>query len=237
MLEIKNLTVKKDERIVLSDINLKVPSGKKIALFGPNGSGKSTLANVILGLFNYKIEKGRIFFKKVDITNLSPEKRVKFGLALSFQHPPAIEGLKLNDLLREIDKEYKEGSFEKYSYIIKKDLNRNISGGEKKISELLQIVSLKPDLAILDEIDSGLDAEKLKELSWVINEKILKNKKSSLFFISHNGNLLEYLKPDIIYILMGGKIICSSKDWKKVWRTIKKYGYQKCKKCQLSSNR
>ncbi len=237
MLEIKNLTVKKEGKVILEDINLKIAKGKKMALFGPNGSGKSSLAYTILGIKGYKVVKGKILLFGKDITKVSPENRVKLGLALAFQHPPEIEGLSLKNLLENISKGFLEKRFlADYENILKRDINKNLSGGEKKVSELLQILALKPKLAIFDEIDSGLDIEKFKEASKLIKEELLKSK-TSLLLISHSGKVLEYFKPDEIYILIKGKIVCHSKNWQKVWKTIKKYGYKKCEKCQLSANR
>jgi len=124
----------------------------------------------------------------------------------------------------------------KISSILENELNTNISGGEKKISELLQVIALKPKLVIFDEIDSGLDIKNLKRVCQLIEKELLK-KGVAVLFITHNGHILNYFKPDKTLVMLDGKIICQSKDYKKILSTITNYGYEKCKKCPISSNR
>ena len=116
--------------------------------------------------------------------------------------------------------------------LMEREVNLNFSGGEKKISEILQIVFLKPKLVIFDEIDSGLDLEKIKTVSKIIKKELIA-KSVSVILITHSGEILKFLKPDLINVMVGGKIICRQKDLNKVLRTIKKYGYEKCKKREL----
>ena len=229
-LEIKKLRVKGDKREILKEINLKVKKGEIQALLGPNASGKSTLAQVILGNPKYKAIQGKIFFNGRDITKLSPEKRVKMGMALAWQSPPVIKGIKLSQLLKKISPQ--EIKIPDGKMLLEREINLDFSGGEKKISELLQILALKPKLVIFDEIDSGLDIKKLEMVAKIIKKELV-DKNISVLLITHWGQILEFLKPNITNVILDGKIICQGKDFKKILRTIKKYGYEKCKKCPL----
>ena len=230
LLEIKNLEVQAEGKKILKGINLQIRKGQVQALLGPNASGKSTLAQVIAGDQRYKISRGEIVFENKNISKLSPEKRVKLGIALAWQSPPAIKGIKLSSLLAKISK--KEPRTNEEKEFLKREVNVNFSGGEKKVSELLQVIALHPKLAILDEIDSGLDIKKLEHISKTIRQALVKEK-TALLIITHQGQLINYLKPDLINVIIQGKIICQERDYKKVLRIIKKYGYEKCKKCKL----
>jgi len=233
LLEIKNLKVKANNKEILKGINLAVKQGQVQALLGPNASGKSTLAQVIVGHPKYQVSQGKIFFNQKEIIKLSPEKRAKLGLALTWQNPPTIKGVKLSQLLKKIAK--KKVSNKKLgldSDLLAREVNLDFSGGEKKMSELLQILSLNPKLVILDEIDSGLDLKRLDKVAKIIKKQFL-NKKISVLLITHSGTILRFLKPSLTNVMLKGKIICKEKDYKKVLKVIKKYGYEKCKKCKL----
>jgi Fe-S cluster assembly ATP-binding protein len=234
LLKIKNLKVKGDGKEILKGINLQIKKGEIQVLLGPNASGKSTLAKVILGNPKYKVTKGKIIFEGKNITNLAPEKRVKLGLAMAWQAPPAIKGIKLSQLLKKISKE--ELKISEGKELLEREVNLDFSGGERKISELLQILVLKPNLVIFDEIDSGLDIKKLERVAIIIKEKLVE-KKVSILLITHSGQILNFLKPQLVNVMVNGKIICKAKNFKKVLETIKKYGYEKCKKCNLRSKK
>jgi len=230
LLEIKNLSAEAEGKKILSGLNLGINSGEIHALLGPNASGKSTLAKIIAGLPDYKITRGSILFKNKEIKMLPAEKRVKLGISLAFQNPPAIEGIKLGKLLERISvAEVKQK--EKYSHLLERDVNFNLSGGEKKISELLQVLSLNPKLLILDEIDSGLDIKKREEVVKIL-KKEAKDKKIAIIIITHQGEILKKFNPDKASVIIDGKIACQSKDYKKVIETIKKNDYAKCKQCK-----
>lgn len=234
LLKIENLWAIGDEKKILKGINLEINSGEIQALLGPNASGKSTLAQVILGNPKYKIIKGKIYFLGKDITKFSPERRVKCGMALVWQMPPAIKGIKLSSLLEKISKEkirITEGK-----ELLEREINVDFSGGEKKISEILQIIALEPKLVIFDEIDSGLDIKKIEIVAKIIKKEMV-FKKTSLLIITHSGQILKFLKPALTNVLVKGKIICKEKNYKKVLKIIKKYGYEKCKKCPLLAGR
>jgi Fe-S cluster assembly ATP-binding protein len=234
-LEIKNLKVQGNGKQILKGINLEIKKGDVQVLLGPNASGKSTLCHAILGNPKYKVIAGKIFFQGKEITNLAPEKRVKLGLALSFQSPPTIKGVKTSQLLDKISivkdsklKSLKQQIFDKH--LLERDVNLDFSGGEKKTSELIQILALNPKLVIFDEVDSGLDLKKIKDVAKTIKKELI-DKKISVLLITHSGTILNFLKPDITNVMVAGKIICKEKDYKKILKTIKKYGYEKCKKC------
>ncbi len=240
LLRIKNLWVKAGSKEILKGVNLNIKPKEKVVLLGPNGSGKTVLAQVIAGNKKYKINQGKISFSHKDISNLSPEKRTTLGIVLAWQAPPKISGVKFQDFLSKINKSKMINDIEnfdlKISSILENELNTNISGGEKKISELLQVIALKPKLVIFDEIDSGLDIKNLKRVCQLIEKELLEKGVAALF-ITHNGHILNYFKPDKTLVMLDGKIICQSKDYKKILSTITKYGYEKCKKCPLLSNR
>lgn len=233
LLEVKNLRVKANQTKILKGINFQTKRGEVQALLGPNGSGKSVFANTILGNPKYKVTQGKIFFAGKEITKLLPEKRVKLGLALAWQTPPAIKGVKLSQLFEKISKaKIKEEKLGVDSDLLDREVNVDFSGGEKKISELLQILALKPKLVIFDEIDSGLDLKRLEKVSKIIKKELVA-KGVSVLLITHSGAILQFLKPKMTNVMVAGRVICKEKDYRKVLKTIKKYGYKKCKKCKL----
>jgi len=233
LLEIKNLKVKGNGQEILKGINLKLKKGQAQALLGPNASGKSTLAQVIAGSPKYQVSQGKIIFQGQEITKLAPEKRTKLGIALSWQNPPAIKGVRLGKLLEKIsNQEIENNKLEFDDNLLNRQVNLDFSGGEKKISELLQILSLNPQLVILDEIDSGLDIKRLEKIARLIKKELI-DKKIALLLITHSGTILRFLKPQLTNVMLEGKIICREKNYQKVLRVIKKYGYDKCKKCPL----
>lgn len=229
LLKIEKLKVEGNGKEILNGVNFSIKKGEVQALLGPNASGKSTLSQVILGNPKYKITQGRIFFENKEITNLFPEKRVKLGIAMAWQSAPAIKGVKLSQLLEKIS-QVKNLQFEETKNLLEREVNVDFSGGEKKISELIQVISLNPKLAIFDEIDSGLDIKKLERVSKIIKKELV-NKKIAILLITHSGVILNFLKPDVTNVMVGGKIICREKKYKTVLRVIKRYGYEKCKKC------
>jgi Fe-S cluster assembly ATP-binding protein len=228
-IEIKKLKVSSQGKEILKGVDLSLGKGEVQALLGPNASGKSTLAQVIMGSSKYKVTGGEIIFNGKKITRLSPGKRAKMGLALAWQNPPAIKGVKLGSLIEKISEKKIEKS-DSSSDLAERDVNVDFSGGEKKISEMLQIVSLKPKLVVFDEIDSGLDMKKTKTVAEEIKKELVE-KGVSVLLITHSGEIMNFLEPAMTNVMVAGKIICSQKDFKKVLRTIKRCGYEKCKKC------
>jgi len=227
LLQIKNLEVEIEGKKVLDRLNFNIEKGEVVALLGPNGSGKSTLAKVIAGDLRFNLKSGEILFNKKNISKLIPEKRVQEGIALAFQNPPEIEGLKMDYFLNNIA-QVKE--YFRENKLLNRDVNKGFSGGEKKISELMQLTSLNLKLVILDEIDSGLDIKKTEEVASIIKKYFI-DKGVAVLIITHHGDILDLLKPMRTNIIIDGKIVGRDEDYKNVLKTIKKYGYEKCRKC------
>jgi len=233
MLKINNLSVETKGRKILRGINLEIKKGEIHALLGPNASGKTTLTGTIMGFADYKVSGGEIFFQGENITNWPIEKRAKAGIALAFQHPPVVKGVTLSSLLEKISQrpvETKE--FIADSRLLNREINLGFSGGERRISEMVQIVGLNPKLVIFDEIDAGLDLKNLVKVADLVKNKLLLNG-VSLLLITHRGEILRFLEPDMVHVMLKGKIICSSHHWREVWRAINKFGYEKCKQCSF----
>lgn len=228
LLKIKKIKAKANEKEILKGVSFQIKRGEIQALLGPNASGKSTFAQVIIGNPKYKITGGGIFFEGKEITKFSPERRVKLGMALAWQSPPKIKGVKLSQILERISQ--REIEIEEAESLLEKEVNLDFSGGEKKISELLQVISLNPKLVIFDEIDSGLDIKRLEKVAKMIKKELV-DKGVSVLLITHLGQILQFLKPNLTNVMLDGKIICKGRDFRQILRTIKKYDYEKCKKC------
>ncbi|MGC8651050.1 MAG: Fe-S cluster assembly ATPase SufC [Minisyncoccia bacterium] len=234
LLKIENLSVRLGQKTILQHINFNIRKGEIHALLGPNGSGKTTLSQVLMGLPPYKISQGAIYFQGQNITRLAPEKRAHLGIGLVFQNPPAIKGVVLKNLIDQISSSPKQPQElfqdKTIANLLDREINVGFSGGEKKISELYQLIYLNPQLIILDEIDSGLDIERLKQIiSFIKNNHFFKQK--SFLVITHREDILKYFNPSMTHILIEGQIVCSSKNWRIPWKTINQYGYEKCKIC------
>ena len=224
-LSIKNLNVSIEEKKILNNFSIEINRGEIHALMGPNGSGKSTLANVLAGKEDYRIESGEIIFKDQNLFDLNIEERAQLGLFLAFQYPVEIPGVNITPFLKSSissklknngkdeldDLEFAKTLREKAnnlginSDMLKRALNVGFSGGEKKRYEILQMSILNPDLAILDETDSGLDIDALKIVTAGVNK--LKNKNNSFLIITHYQKLLDYITPDYVHVMMDGSIV------------------------------
>lgn len=227
LLQIKNLNVEIEGRKVLDTLDFYIEKGEVVALLGPNGSGKSTLAKVIAGDLRIAIKSGEVLFNRENISKLAPEERVKKGIALAFQSPPEIEGLKMKDF---IDSIAQKKEYFKDEKLLSREVNKGFSGGEKKLSELMQLTSLNLKLIILDEIDSGLDIKRTKQVADTIKEYFI-DKGVAVLIITHHGDILDLLKPTRTNVIIDGKIIGKNEDYKKVLKTVKKYDFEKCRKC------
>ena len=216
LLQVKNLVVNVEDTEILHGIDLEINRGETHVLMGPNGAGKSTLGYALMGSPRYQLTNGQIWFKGQDITEESTDKRAKAGLFLSFQNPLEVPGITLGNFLRnaleqrtgqrirpwEFRKELKKAMDVlqmDHSYA-DRDLNVGFSGGEKKKAEILQLLMLKPDLAILDETDSGLDVDAVRTVSKGI-EEFQKNQQGSLLVITHSTRILESLHVDVTHVL------------------------------------
>ncbi|MEM1585946.1 MAG: ABC transporter ATP-binding protein [Candidatus Bathyarchaeia archaeon] len=232
ILEIHGLSVEVSGRKVLNDVNLQIPNGEVHVLFGPNGSGKSSLVMALLGFPAYKIVSGGIIFKNKDITSLPTNERVKMGISVAFQHPPAIRGIKLGQILRHLmpGEERISDLLNKVKFpqsFLERDINLGFSGGEIKKSEILQVLAHGGDFIVLDEPDSGVDVENLRILGTVINEML---RGRSALIITHLGVILQYINADVAHVLMNGSIVCSGSPMKILGQILNE-GYAWCEKC------
>ncbi|NLK26832.1 MAG: Fe-S cluster assembly ATPase SufC [Clostridiales bacterium] len=221
LLNIKKLHVMTENREILKGLNLTVKPGEIHAIMGPNGAGKSTLMNAIMGHPKYNITDGKIFFKGENITELKTDERAKRGIFLSFQTPEEVPGITVEGMLKGarfastgkpvrtllFRKEMKEklDLLEFDPSYAERYLNVGFSGGEKKKNEILQMMILNPKLAMLDEIDSGLDVDAVRIVSNCINQ--FRKEEKSFLIITHNSKMLEYIKPDYVHILFDGRIV------------------------------
>ncbi len=241
-LVITNLYVEtKDGKKILSGVSLTVKKGEIHAIMGPNGGGKSTLAQALMGHPGYLITNGKIELNGTNITPLTPDKKAKLGLFLGFQYPVEVTGVNFGSFLRMAINENKKSGEKKLSPIAfrnelsesakelkfrdditKRSLNEGFSGGEKKKAEILQMVLLHPEFAILDEPDSGLDVDALRYIANTIQNI---NYKFGLLLITHYQRLLHYIKPDFVHILVKGKIVKSGSA--KLAEEVEKSGYEK----------
>ncbi len=239
MLSFQSLRVKSDGKEILGGVSLTIKRGETHFIMGPNGAGKSTLGFALMGHPNYKIVGGTVSFLGKNILRLAPESRAKLGLFLAFQNPLEFDGVPLRQFLktslcevsgascdpgvfrRHLEKKLQTLGMNRA--FADRYLNREFSGGEKKKSEILQMVTLKPRLAVLDEIDSGLDVDSSKR---VIKEilKLKKAERTSLLIITHHARIAKFLKPDFVHIMVDGKIIKTG--GKKLIDYIEKYGYK-----------
>ncbi|ABY93789.1 MAG: FeS assembly ATPase SufC [Caldanaerobacter subterraneus] len=231
LLEIKDLHIEVEGKYILKGLNLTIKKGEIHAIMGPNGGGKSTLCNSIMGNPKYKVTSGQILFEGEDITNLKVNERAKKGIFLSFQYPEEIPGITVDNFIRtsvnivtgqnvsmlQFAKEMKNTLelLDMNSEYRSRYLNVGFSGGEKKKAEILQMAFLKPKLVMLDEIDSGLDIDALKVVAEAV--KKLKSEDMSILIVTHYNRILDYLEPDVISVLMDGKIVKSGdKDLAKI---------------------
>ena len=220
-LEIRNLHVRVEEREILKGVDLDVSKGEIHALMGPNGSGKSTLASAIMGHPSYEITEGTITFKGEDITEADPEDRAHSGLFLAFQYPVSIPGVSVANFLRTAINAKREEPIKVKEFgstlranmdllridpeFTKRYLNEGFSGGEKKRAEILQLAMLKPDFAVLDETDSGLDIDALRIVSDGVNA--LRGPEMGTLIITHYTRILQYVTPDFVHIMLDGRIV------------------------------
>lgn len=222
MLKINSLKVNIKDKNVLKNINLEVGKGDIVAILGPNGHGKSTILKSIFNHYSTEKKEGQIIFNNVDITNMSPDEISKLGMFLCVQTPDEIQGVNMIDFLRSIANSHsKEGvkisdlynnvenSLKKLNLnreILKRSVNTNFSGGEKKKSEIMQMLLINPKLLLLDEIDSGLDVDSLNDIINIINEWFEQDKERSVVIVSHNERIFNRIKPNKVFVVQSGEI-------------------------------
>ncbi len=241
MLEIRNLHAGIEGVEILKGIDLKVAAGQVHAVMGPNGSGKSTLARVLAGHPSYRVTSGEVIYKEMDLLELPPERRALEGVFMAFQYPLEIPGVTNNEFLKaaynskqqqrglpELDAiEFYQILKEKLKVVemdpsyVNRPINEGFSGGEKKRNEILQMAVLEPDLAILDETDSGLDIDALKVVANGVNQ--LRTSSNAILLITHYQRILNYVTPDYVHVLMAGRIVESGS--KELAQDLEAHGY------------
>ncbi len=243
--KINDLHAKIDEKEILKGINLEINAGEIHAIMGPNGTGKSTLSSVIMGHPKFQVEKGSILLNDEQVIEMSVDERARKGIFLAMQYPQEISGITNSDFLRAAMNAKEEEETNLYTFIKKMEsaigdlkmnsdlahrfLNEGFSGGEKKRNEILQMKLLEPKIAILDEIDSGLDVDALK----IVGENVMQMAEErstdvGFLVITHYQRLLDYIKPDFVHIMLNGKIVMSGDS--KLALKVENEGYDWIKK-------
>ncbi len=225
LLEVKNLHAGIDGKEILKGLNLRVNKGEVHAIMGPNGSGKSTLSKVLAGHPSYEVISGEVLFDGNNLLELEPDERAREGVFMAFQYPVEVPGVSNSQFLRlaynqkakhhgqeeldplEFNDYLKEKAkvVEMSSEFFKRSVNEGFSGGEKKRNEILQMAVLEPKLAILDETDSGLDIDALRIVAEGVNT--LRSSENAIILVTHYQRLLNYIQPDFVHVLAGGKIV------------------------------
>ena len=221
-LEIKNLSVAVEDKTILNGVNLTINDGEVHALMGPNGTGKSTLSETIMGNPRYKVTDGEIMLNGQDLLKMTVDERARNGIFLAMQYPMEVAGISNADFIHSAMNaknanhavpvfqfmqklEQNMNFLDMKPEVAERDLNEDFSGGEKKRNEILQMMMLQPELAILDEIDSGLDIDAIKVVAKGINS--MRDNKFSALMVTHYQRLLNYVVPDVVHIMMDGKIV------------------------------
>ena len=240
-IEIKNLEVSVQNKIIIHNLNLLINKGETHVIMGPNGTGKSTLSKVILGDDNYQINKGDIIVDGHSILSMKTDERARLGIFLCYQNPISIDGITNSEFIRTALNENREQKISLYEFIkdmekgitdlkmpkemMHRNLNQGFSGGERKKNEVLQIKMLKPKFIIFDELDSGLDVDSLKIVCDNINYYLREYPDTSILLITHYTRILEYIKPQFVHMMKEGTIIQNGNY--ELAKNIEKYGFDK----------
>ncbi len=243
MLQIKNLHVSVDNKPILTGLNLEVNAGEVHAIMGPNGSGKSTLSHILAGRDGYEVTEGSITYNGEDLLQLETEERAQQGIFLAMQYPVELPGVNnmvfLRESLNAIRRARGEPEVDAVAFLrmvkekaqlvnldeklLKRSVNAGFSGGEKKRNEILQMAMLEPQLAILDETDSGLDIDALRVVAEGVN--VLRSPERAMIVVTHYQRLLDYIEPDRVHVLANGKIIRSGEKQLALELEEKGYGW------------
>ncbi|MDD3743136.1 MAG: Fe-S cluster assembly ATPase SufC [Lentimicrobiaceae bacterium] len=249
MLSIKNLRASIEGKEILKGVNLEVRAGEVHAIMGPNGTGKSTLASVIAGRDIFEVEEGEVIFKGKNLIGMPVDERANEGIFLGFQYPVEIPGVSMTNFMRTAINEQrkyrgldsmpaqeflnrmeeKKRLLEIHSKLANRSVNEGFSGGEKKKNEIFQMAILDPELAILDETDSGLDIDALKIVAHGVNT--LRRPDNAIIVITHYQRLLEYIVPDFVHVLFDGRIVRSG--GKELAFELEDKGYEWIKEAQV----
>jgi Fe-S cluster assembly ATP-binding protein len=242
VLQINDLHVSVEDKPILRGVDLEIPKGQVHAIMGPNGSGKSTLAQVLLGHPAYVVTKGSISFKGTDITELTPDERARLGMFLAFQYPVEVPGVSVSNFLRTAMNAVRGEDVPIREYMAKlreelgllgldpsfasRNLNEGFSGGEKKRAEILQLTLLRPELAVLDETDSGLDIDGVRVVAEAVNR--LRGPDITFAVITHYTRILNFVSPDVVHILLGGRVVRSG--GRELADHLEEVGYEELRK-------
>jgi Fe-S cluster assembly ATP-binding protein len=240
LLEVKDLSIRVEGKLIIKNVSFNLKEATSHILFGPNGSGKTTLISALMGLPGYEVVSGNIIFRGINITGKGAEERAQLGMAVSFQNPPEIKGVKLGDLLKLClgktatdeftAEEMRQIDAFRLDSFLNRDINVGFSGGERKRSEILQLIFMKPKLMLLDEPDSGVDVESLRLIASEI-ERYVESSGGSSLIITHKGDILDYIKAAYGCILLEGKFHCYTHPMR-IYEDIKKMGYEECVACR-----
>ncbi len=254
MLLIEELQVEIDGRVILSNLNMEIPQGETHILFGPNGSGKTSLMMTLMGFGGYSVTHGKITFKGENITHMPIHERAQLGIGVSFQRPPTINGLKTRHLIeicarqrgKTVDVESLAREINSSAFL-DRDVNHNLSGGEIKRSELMQLMAQDPDLILLDEPESGVDLENMVLIGETINlllhrgvtyakqkthKAVVADQSKSALVITHTGHILDYITADKGQVLYNGHLCCS-RNAREILKWIGEFGYEECVRCTM----
>ncbi len=242
MLRVQNLTVEVDSRRILHNVSLNIGTGETHVLFGPNASGKTSLLMTIMGFPKYKVIEGKLFFKGQDITHLPLDERARLGMGLAFQRPPVVRGVRMRDIarvcLRDRDDSTTIASLAtklNLTELLDREINYGFSGGETKRSELLQLLSQRPELVLLDEPESGVDLVNIALVGAMINEllqkELMRTRTRAGLIITHTGHILNYVNTHKGYLLINGRLCCEGNP-QELLNDIRKAGYERCAECR-----
>ena len=251
MLQVEDLEVKLADKKILKHIDLEIRPGETHILFGPNGSGKTSLLMTIMGYPQYKVTGGKIVFKGEDITHMPIDERAKLGIGVSYQRPPAINGVKTRQMVQicgkgEVDAEALAAKVH-FSEFLDRDINVGFSGGEIKRSELLQLMAQNADLLLFDEPESGVDLENISLIGNSIStllqrdfrvnaeksRKELQQERTKMgLIITHTGFILDYVTADRGQVLFDGVLTCTSNP-REIFKCISRVGYEECVRCAI----
>ncbi|MDD4873565.1 MAG: ABC transporter ATP-binding protein [Dehalococcoidales bacterium] len=242
LLDIEELVVSVDDKEILHNVSLSIPSGETQVIFGPNGGGKTTLLMTIMGFPRYKVAHGKILFKGIDITHMPVDERARLGIGILFQRPPVVRGVKTRDMVAAcLNQSNNEKVIERLAEqanmtdFLNRDINYGFSGGEIKRSELLQLLAQSPDLILLDEPESGVDLENIVLIGSLINDLLgkvhpIRERTNGGLIITHTGHILNYVNARTGYVMFEGNIICEGEPLDML-NNIKEKGYRECVKC------